>query len=216
MKRSGFARKAPMARGAAPAVKKPAAEPKVRTRRCALAGCRERFAPRSMTHRACCPDHALALAVLERERAERKERQAGLLKLKRRADWMKEAQTAFNAFVRARDEAAGLPCVSCGRHHQGQNHAGHFLSVGAHPAHRFNELNVWLQCQPCNTHLSGNALNYRKELIRRIGLARVEMLEMDVPARKYSVEELQQIKATYAKKLKDLRASAQIQQMQAA
>ena len=31
--------------------------------------------------------------------------------------WMKRAQSAFNAWVRARDD--GQPCISCGRIHQG-------------------------------------------------------------------------------------------------
>lgn len=185
--------------------RQPAKEPKIRLRKCAVKTCRTPFQPRSMTHKVCSPECGAAFARMERERTDRKERQECLAKLKRRADWMKEAQTAFNAFCRARDEAAGLPCVSCGRHHQGQNHAGHFLSVGAHPTHRFNELNVWLQCQPCNVHLSGNALNYRKELIRRIGLASVEMLEMEVPPKKYSIDELEAIKADYSQRLRELK-----------
>jgi hypothetical protein len=214
MKRSGEMKRKPMARGAGISSKVPTAEPKVRMRKCAVPACRAPFTPRSMTHKCCGPECAEVLVKIERDRAARKERQEGLAKLKRRVDWMREAQTAFNAFVRCRDELAGLPCVSCGRHHQGQNHAGHFLSVGAHPAHRFNEINVWLQCQPCNVHLSGNALNYRRELVRRIGVEALELLETDTSARKYSVQELQEIKTTYVKKLKELRAGrAQIQHM---
>ncbi len=207
LKRTAFKRAAPLAVKPAPA-KKPSGEPKRRTRKCALASCRLPFEPRSMTHKACSPGCAEELGVLEKARVLRKERQAGLVKLKRRADWLREAQAVFNSYIRARDEAAGLPCVSCGRHHQGQNHAGHFLSVGAHPARRFDERNVWLQCQPCNVHLSGNALNYRRELVRRIGLAAVEELEADVAPRKYSIEELQQIKTTYAAKLKLVKKAA--------
>ena len=38
-------------------------------------------------------------------------------RMKTRGEWTKDAQTAFNDFIRARD--SGAPCVSCGRHHQG-------------------------------------------------------------------------------------------------
>ena len=50
-------------------------------------------------------------------------------KLKTRNEWLKEAQIAFNAFIRIRD--IELPCISCGRHHTGQYHAGHYRSVGS-------------------------------------------------------------------------------------
>ena len=104
-------------------------------------------------------------AKLEKRKAatERKADQVKRDKLKSRAEWAREAQSAFNSFIRLRD--ADLPCVSCGRYHGGQYHAGHYLSVGAHPELRFNELNVNKQCAPCNTHLSGNAVRYRVGLI---------------------------------------------------
>jgi len=91
-----------------------------------------------------------------------------LAKLKTKAQWAKEAQAAFNRFIRLRD--ADQPCISCGRHHSGQYHAGHFLSVGARPELRFNEFNVNKQCAPCNTHLSGNAVLFRQGLIAKFGL----------------------------------------------
>lgn len=123
-------------------------------------------------------------------------------KLKSRSEWAREAQAAFNAFIRARD--ADLPCISCGRHHQGQYHAGHYLSVGARPELRFVELNVAKQCAPCNTHLSGNAVMYRKALVDRIGTASVDWLEGPHPTRHYSVDDLREIKKTYAAKAREL------------
>lgn len=135
---------------------------------------------------------------------DRRETKAKLDKLKSRAQWAKEAQTAFNVWVRLRD--AEQPCISCGRHHQGQYHAGHFLSVGACPELRFSELNVHKQCAPCNTHLSGNAVLYRKALIGRIGLGGVEMLEGPHPTRHYTLDELKAIKAVYTAKAKELKA----------
>lgn len=132
----------------------------------------------------------------------RKERRAALEKVKTRSQWMKEAQAAFNAFIRARDDK--LPCVSCVRHHQGQYHAGHYRTVGGNPELRFNELNVWKQCAPCNDHLHGNLINYRIELIKRIGQENVDWLEGAHQPAKYSIEGLKNIKAEYRRKLKEL------------
>jgi hypothetical protein len=102
------------------------------------------------------------------KKAEAEQTRARRVALKSRRDWLNEAQNAFNAWVRARD--AALPCVSCGRHHQGQYHAGHYLTVGARPELRFTADNVHKQCSACNTHLHGNLILYRVELVKRIGL----------------------------------------------
>jgi len=123
--------------------------------------------------------------------------------IKSRADWAREAQTAFNAFIRARDD--GLPCISCGRHHQGQWHAGHYLSTGARPELRYTESNVHRQCAPCNTHLSGNAVLYRIGLIERIGLQAVEWLEGPHELPKWTADDYKAIRETYRAKLKELK-----------
>lgn len=124
--------------------------------------------------------------------------------LKSRSDWLKEAQKAFNEFIRLRDK--DLPCISCGRYHEGQYHAGHYRSVGACPELRFNEDNVHKQCSACNSHLSGNILEYRLGLIEKIGLERVEFLERkDHPQLKLSVEEIKDLIKVYKAKCKELK-----------
>lgn len=180
----------------------PAKEPKVRMRRCAVQTCRTPFQPRSMTHKCCSPACAEQHVLVEKARRDRKDRQEGLAKLKRRADYIKEAQTALNAYVRARD--AELPCISCGRHHTGQYHAGHFLARGSHPHLALVEANLAKQCMPCNVHLSGNQLEFRKGLIARIGLPAVEALECDQTERKWLIPELQAMKDEYKKRLRAL------------
>lgn len=181
----------------------PTKEPKVRVKKCCVAGCRKEFTPTKPLQRACSTPCAIDFAMSERARKERKERQEGLVKLKRRADWLKEAQASLNAFIRERD--AALPCISCGRHHQGQYHAGHYLARGSHPHLALTEANLAKQCMPCNVHLSGNQLNFRRGLIARIGIAAVEALESDCSVRKWSVEELIEIKQHYRAKLKALK-----------
>ena len=119
--------------------------------------------------------------------------------------WMKRAQSAFNAWVRARD--AGNPCISCGRFHQGQNHAGHYRPAGSNPELRFEPDNCHLQCAPCNSHLSGNLSKYRPALIVKIGLERVEWLDGPHEPKRYRKEDYHAIEAEYKAKLKELKSS---------
>jgi hypothetical protein len=65
--------------------------------------------------------------------------------------------------------------------------------------------NIHKQCQPCNTHLSGNLINYRIGLIAKIGLEAVEALEADQEIRKPSIDDLKSIRDTYRAKLKELK-----------
>ncbi|WP_289139502.1 recombination protein NinG [uncultured Pseudomonas sp.] len=127
-------------------------------------------------------------------------------KLKSRADHLKDTQQAFNAWVRARD--ADLPCISCGRHHDGQYHAGHYRTVGANPELRYEPLNAWKQCAPCNNHLSGNLINYRISLLQRIGEEKVKWLEGPHQAKKHTIEELKAMTADYRAKTKELKRAA--------
>jgi hypothetical protein len=161
----------------------------------------------------CSPDCAVVIARGKQEKKrkalasiERREIKVRKEKLKSRAERMREAQAAFNEWVRLRD--SDRPCVSCGRHHEGQYHAGHYRSVGANPELRFEPLNVWKQCAPCNTHLSGNLVNYRLSLLQLIGPEKVDWLEGPHPASKHTVEEIKTIKAEYRAKTRELKKEA--------
>lgn len=189
----------------------PAPERKLRTRKCAVKSCRTPFAPRSMTHKCCSAPCAADFATSERVRKERSERQEGLRKLKRRADYIAEAQTAFNAWIRARD--ANQPCICCGRTSTTESRggtwdAGHYRSRGSAPHLRFDERNVHAQLKNCNRYGAGRAVDYRIGLIARIGQAGVEALEADQLERRWTVDELLAIKATYKAKLKQLKETA--------
>lgn len=114
----------------------------------------------------------------------------------------KDAQTAFNAYIRTRD---GKKCISCNYEGEGrQFHAGHYKSQGGNSALRFNELNCHAQCSICNNHLSGNLANYRMALIEKIGIEAVEILETTKSTKRYSIEELKEIISTYKLKTKEL------------
>ncbi|HGM4965222.1 TPA: recombination protein NinG [Pseudomonas putida] len=177
--------------------------------------CGTKFRPSLSTQKACGVKCALELAkqpanqqvarkaIADRER---REIQVQKQKLKSRADYMREAQTAFNQWVRLRDD--GLPCISCGRHHEGQYHAGHYRTVGANPELRFEPLNVHKQCAPCNNHKSGDIVNYRINLVHRIGADGVEFIEGPHEAKRYTIDDLKAIKAEYRAKIKQLKEQA--------
>jgi len=157
----------------------------------------------------CSLEWARKLAAQKAARAQREERKSlreRIEKAKTRGQHLKELQAAFNAWIRARD--AGQPCISCRRHHQGQWHAGHYRSVGSEPALRFEPDNVHLQCAPCNTHLSGNLIAYRVNLIPKIGLARVEWLEGPHTPKKLTISEIVEMKAFYRSETRRLKKEA--------
>ncbi|MEE5060517.1 recombination protein NinG [Pseudomonas alliivorans] len=187
---------------------KPAKAPKAK--KCRVPECGSLFVPQKLGQAVCSPSCAIKDAPRNQAKArkalaqvERSEIKVRKEKLKSRADHMRDTQTAFNAWIRERD--IGLPCVSCGRHHNGQWHAGHYRSVGGHPALRFEPLNVWRQCAPCNTHKSGDLVNYRAELVARIGVDKVDWLEGPHEPKKYTIEELKALTAKYRALTRELK-----------
>ena len=128
--------------------------------------------------------------------------------IKTRSEWMKEAQIAFNAFIRERDKRKA--CICCGHPLEsssigGAFDCGHYRSVGSAPHLRFDERNAHGQRKQCNRYGSGRAVDYRLGLIGRMGLEVVESLESDNEPRKYTIEDLKEIISTYKRKLKELR-----------
>lgn len=142
---------------------------------------------------------AIATAKKEREVSDRKRKEA----LKTAGDYIKEAQTAVNRYVRARDY--GKPCICCGAvmdWHKpgGAVDSGHYRSRGAAGHLRFNVFNIHAQSVKCNRFLSGNAVDYRINLIKKIGLDRVERLEQDNTHRKFTIDYLKRVKRIFTKR----------------
>ena len=188
-----------------------AKQPKPKT--CRNAACSIKFVPQRLGQAVCSPACALATKDVNQQKArkslaqvERREIKVRKEKLKSRADHMREVQAAFNEWVRLRD--VDLPCVSCGRHHEGQYHSGHYRTVGGNPELRFEPLNAWKQCAPCNNHKSGDIVNYRIELVKRIGVEKVDWLEGPHEPKRYTVEDLKAIKAAYRAKSRELKRAA--------
>ena len=185
-----------------------------RRKRCP--SCRVMFTP-ARSSQAVCGEIECAIAHGQSEKGRaiagkalaevgRREIKVRKEKLKSRADHLKDTQQAFNAWIRERD--AELPCISCGRHHAGQYHSGHYRTVGASPELRFEPLNAWKQCAPCNNYLSGNLINYRISLLQKIGEEKVIWLEGPHEAKKYTIEELKAMTADYRAKTRELKRAA--------
>lgn len=203
MTRTGFNRK-PAATSKAPAAE-PKPSPGPRKKKCKV--CRSLFEPRNMMHVACGAECAAIHAEATRKAQERKTDRERKQALKTRQDWLREAQAAFNEFIRLRDH--DQPCISCGRFHAGSYDAGHYRSVGAQPALRFDESNVHKQCVPCNQHKGGNIVEYRIRLVEKIGRVAVEWLETEHSALKLDVPAIQAIKEYYKRRVRELKREQQ-------
>jgi hypothetical protein len=188
-------------------MEKKAPKPKI----CKNPACKTKFVPQRLGQAVCNYACGLAIKDVNQEKARkalvdvgRKELIAAKEKIKTRAEHMKDAQTAFNAWVRARD--SGLPCISCGTTADIQYAAGHFRSAGGHPELRFDPLNVHLQCnRNCNMAKSGNLGPYRIELIKRIGQEKVDWLEGPHEPKRYTIDDLKAIKAHYRALARELK-----------
>jgi len=170
--------------------------------------CREPATKRFGLVYACGIDHAVEYAQSKRDRLQAKEsarlhqiRKEAVRPLKWYAD---KAQQSCNQYVRARDK--DLPCISCGCHESAQWDAGHFRPAGINSALKYDESNLAKQCCVCNRHKSGNLIHYRAALIERIGEPAVLALEQNNEVRRYSKEELIEIRQHYQQKLKALSA----------
>ena len=157
----------------------------------------------SSTQKVCSPKCAIVLSKEQARKKREKQEKQERLEIKSRSEWLDDLQSWVNKFIRLRDK--NEPCISCGRYHQGQYHAGHYLSRGACPELRFNEDNIHKQCAPCNNQKSGNAIEYRINLVKKIGIERVEFLErQDHPPLKLTIEEIKEQIKIYKAKVKEL------------
>jgi len=128
---------------------------------------------------------------------ERNQHREKKLSLKTKGMWLKEAQREFNKWIRWRDR--DLPCICCGRQANKWD-AGHCQSVGAPPERRVEPDKCHKQrARPCNSDKSGNANQYRKRLVKKIGVERVEFFEGPHEPLRLTIEDIKEIKAKYQK-----------------
>lgn len=177
--------------------------------------CRELFRPFTSTQIVCGIKCSLIWGRQQVEKAARKKQRCDTERIKPLSKVMADTQVAFNAFIRLRDE--GQPCISCDivnlpQRAGGSWDCGHYLTRGAHPELRFEELNAHRQCKSCNAGSGRFGMKdrtvrqeYRERLIVRIGLEQVEWLEGPHEAKRYRADELREIKAEYRRKSRELK-----------
>ena len=159
--------------------------------------------------------YGLAKAVKNRETAASKQLRADKESIKPARKWKAEAQAEFNRFIRVRD--FGDPCISCGKSREevereqgwklgGAWDAGHFKSRGAKGQLRFNTFNCHKQCKSCNggskySHKEASvSVQYKENLIKKIGLERVQWLENNNDSENSDIEYLKRVKKIFAKR----------------
>jgi len=163
-----------------------------------------------MTHKVCSVDCSIELVKRERKTKERIIDKIKRNLLKTKSYYVKQAQASINRYVRIRDN--GKCCISSGRplnasgNLGGSFDAGHYRSIGSAPHLRFHLWNIHGQSKHDNQYKNGNVTEYRKGLIARIGIEKVEMLENDQTPRKYSIDDLKRISKIFAKKAKRISA----------
>lgn len=176
--------------------------------------CQTLYTPARMGQRVCSVPCATRSAKKDRKEAveaakvERKVTRARKEAIKTIPDLIKEAQHAFNAYIRERDREQ--PCICCGLplgagEVGGAYDAGHYRSTGSASHLRFDEDNCHAQKKQCNRYGAGRAVDYRAGLLVRIGQARVERLESSNNPHKWTREELIGIRDTYKAKLKEMK-----------
>ena len=165
--------------------------------------CKEKFEPRRFNQKYCLNDECLRVFV-----AETKEKQWKQTKTRMKAeletvqDLVKAAQLVFNKYIRERDKDE--LCISCKQKPKKVN-AGHFWNANNHWNVRFDEDNVHVQCERCNSYLSGNLLEYRTNLCLKIGAERFNQLEARARVtRKFTKDELKELIKKYKEKYKQL------------
>ena len=166
--------------------------------------CKQEFTPFRSTLQKYCMERPECVEVFVSEAKEKqwKKRKAEMRKeLMTLSDYLKLAQIVFNKYINIRDR--GNPCISCGKKINGVTHASHYKSQGGHANVRFNEDNVWSSCYKCNVELSGNLLEYRKALIEKLGVERLEKLEVDsMIEKKWTIPEVKELIVKYKKLIK--------------
>lgn len=103
-------------------------------------------------------------------------------KPKKKPDLKTKLDRVFSLYIRKRDskpfDGEYFQCISCRRiKPYDQADCGHYINRSI-MATRYDEINCNAQCRKCNRFTEGNIQDYRKGLIRKYGIGRVEMLEL--------------------------------------
>jgi hypothetical protein len=121
---------------------------------------------------------------------------------------LKQTQIVFNEFIRLRDKHQ--PCISSGFPLGSLYDAGHLFSVKQYSGLRFDDRNVHAQSIGDNRHKEGNFEDYLVQVYLRLDAETVDQLRKDahyfkIHPKKWTIEEVLEIKKEYQTKLKALK-----------
>lgn len=112
----------------------------------------------------------------------------------------------FSEYIRKRDTSNGLfKCISCGKIKPAdQCDCGHYINRW-HTSVRWNEDNAHGECRHCNRFDENHILDYRRNLVNKIGEDRVLLLEAQKNKQtKMTDFEAEQLIRYYKDKIKSL------------
>jgi hypothetical protein len=117
----------------------------------------------------------------------------------------KETQEVCNMYIRLRDK--DRPCISCNQFKPLQ--AGHFFAVSTHDGLTYDADNIWGECAHCNCWNESHLINYRDNLLERIGQERFDALysraeQYKKQGYRFTRSELIEIKKKYQQLIKEL------------
>jgi hypothetical protein len=114
----------------------------------------------------------------------------------------KAAHDACHLWIKIRDK--GLLCICCNLPIGEQGNAGHFHESGNNSRIRYDEDNIHYQRIYCNMYKGGDSDDYRGNLIKKIGIARVERLDsLKGGTMKRTCEDYKKIENYYKLKIKN-------------
>jgi len=188
---------------------------KPRKRTCSAPGCVERFTPFTSFTKWCSPECGVSVALanvakikakeLTKTRSENHKSKREFLENDKRHVG-KQARAYLHRWVKWRDR--GLPCCACGNSMdhlpESARHASHYRPAGMNAAIKYDGINVHMCCSRCNSQLSGNPVEYRVRLIDKIGAEKVEWLDNQNHVKRWTIEELRDIRDDYKTRLKAL------------
>lgn len=177
--------------------------------------CREEFKPFRTTATVCSLECSITQLRAKADKDYRSETKRRREAIRTHSEWVAFTQVAFNKYIRARDAALNLPCISCGEYYAEPLNGslwdcGHFKPTSTHMELRFNEINAHRQHSRCNRGAAKSGRNdrsvsekYRANLINRIGLPLVEWLESPHKPLKPTIEELKWLRSYYSRRARE-------------
>lgn len=179
--------------------------PQRKPKKCKI--CAKLFLPIMTTQVVCGASCAYKYTEIKKQKAWTKEKSEHRDKLKTHSDWSHEVDVLCQEIARLLDN--GCDCVSCQKPPKKKN-GGHRFSKQAEPALRHHLLNIFLQCEACNSpnYRNGNPDGYDRGLVMYFGedvKNEIHDLRAKYKSNKMTIPELIEAKARAKKIVKSLR-----------